>query len=94
VKHEPAILMNGTPAQHREVGGALVGRLDLHLLEHVAERHGQRTVEHDAQGAFLTVLADQRDGLGEIRIGKLRHRDQQVVRKTGDAAAHMRRTLP
>ena len=41
--------------------------LQLHLRQHFAELHAQRLVQHDAQRALVAVLADQRDGLGEIR---------------------------
>jgi hypothetical protein len=48
-----------TAAKDGQVGGTHVGGFDLHLLEYFAERHGQRAIEHDAERAFLAVLADQ-----------------------------------
>jgi len=71
MQHEATILVHRSPAQHRQVRRTPVGRLDFHLLEHFAERHGQRTVEHDAERAFFAVLADERHRLREVRIGEL-----------------------
>ena len=81
MQHEAAVGVYRPAAQHRLRRDVLARGLELHLRQHVREPHGQRLVENDAERALVGVLADERDRLGEVRVGELRHRDQQVVRE-------------
>ena len=58
VQHEAAVGVHRAAAQHRLLGDAAVGGLELHLRQHVGQLHRQGLVEHDAERALVGVLAD------------------------------------
>lgn len=62
MQDEAALAIHRAAAQHRLRGDGRVARLEVHLFEDLAERHGQRFVDDDAERTFVGgVFADQRD---------------------------------
>ena len=64
------LLCLATCVQAVELRGKVVGVSD-----------GDTVTVLDAERTFSIVLADIRQGLGEMRIGHVGHRDQEVVRE-------------
>ena len=80
VQHEAAVAVHRAAAQHDLRADLRTRRFEAHLLEDLVERHRQGLVDDDAERALLgAVFADERDGLGEIRVVERGHRDEQVV---------------
>ena len=79
MQHEAPIGLHRSAAQDGLPGEPEVLRAQPQLLEDVAEVHRQRTVDHNAERTFRSVLADERHGLGEIRIGHAGHGDQELI---------------
>ena len=66
----------------RELPNQTIGvgpRFDFELFEYFAHTHRQRFVEDQPECASSAVVADQGNGLCEVRITHGRHGDQEMV---------------
>jgi hypothetical protein len=69
--HRPAVMYRG-----RLEGADVEG--DADLLEQAVQIHFDRPVHYHAQRALVGVFANERQGLGKMRIDHVGHGDQEV----------------
>ncbi|MNC74211.1 hypothetical protein D3C75_1255270 [compost metagenome] len=80
MQHEAAVGLYRATLVDRHLQGAGRRRfVRAQLLEDVGQAQFLWSVDHQAHGAMLIVLDDIREGLGEVRIGHVRHGDQELV---------------
>ncbi|MNV94251.1 hypothetical protein D3C71_1890310 [compost metagenome] len=80
MQHEATVGLYRATLVDRHLQGA--GRwhfVRAQLLEDVGQVQLLRPVDHQAHGAMGVVLDDVREGLGEVRIGHVRHGDQELM---------------
>ena len=56
------------------------------LLDHIGQAQTAGTVDDQAHGTFGVVLDQVGHGLGKMRIGHVRHGNQEVVLEVGRGA--------
>ena len=73
----------------RVEAGAQVVRAQL--LQHISQAQPARAIDDQAHGAFCAVFDQVDQRLGKVRIGHLRHGDQEVMLEVaGRGAFHAR----
>ncbi len=81
MQHEAAIDLDGAAEMHGRPAQPVIAERNLDLLEEGRQRHVDRLVDDDAEGAFGIVLAHVRERVGEVGIDHRRHRDQEMMRE-------------
>jgi hypothetical protein len=64
---------------HRHLAELRVGRHQVHLRQHLAERNVAQAVDDDPHGALVAMGTDEGDGFLEVGIRKPRHGDEKLV---------------
>jgi hypothetical protein len=94
VQDESALGLHRPAEEHRLLRQFVTVQRELDLLEQTLERDVGGTVDHQAQGSVLGVLAQVDHRAREVVVRHARHGDEELVREVDRIAGHATDSIP
>jgi hypothetical protein len=79
MQHEAAVQLYRATEIDRQFGQIFGFQLEVDLVEQAGQIHVDRAIDDNPQRPVFVVLADIDEGMGEIRVFKRRHGNQEVI---------------